>query len=170
MNLVDLLPYRLQSAPVVDFENAIQPAMDKLEAAFWTMADNIIVDTATDWLPLWEWAYGLTGTGTIEARRAAVKAKMRGAATTTEELIRSVARAYSDGEPDLVVDNPKYSFYIYLYSDVGDTPEDLDNLRRVIEEIKPAHLAFEIYLQTDAGQQNLYYGGLVEILKVYEFD
>lgn len=169
MNLVDLLPYRLQSAPVVDFENAIQPAMDKLEAAFWTMADNIIVDTATDWLPLWEWAYGLTGTGTIEARRAAVKAKMRGAATTTEELIRSVARAYSDSEPDLIVDNPKYSFYLYLYSNVGDTPEDLDNLRRVIEEIKPAHLAFEIYLQVDAAEQNLYYGGLVEVMKTYEF-
>ena len=169
MNLVDLLPYRLQSAPVVDFENAIQPAMDKLEAAFWTMADNIIVDTATDWLPLWEWAYGLTGTGTIEARRAAVKSKMRGAATTTEELIRSVARAYSDSEPDLIVDNPKYSFYLYLYSNVGDTPEDLDNLRRVIEEIKPAHLAFEIYLQVDAAEQNLYYGGLVEVVKTYEF-
>lgn len=169
MNLVDLLPYRLQSAPVVDFENAIQPAMDKLEAAFWTMADNIIVDTATDWLPLWEWAYGLTGTGTIEARRAAVKAKMRGAATTTEELIRSVARAYSDSEPDLIVDNPKYSFYLYLYSNVGDTPEDLDNLRRVIEEIKPAHLAFEIYLQVEAAEQNLYYGGLVEVMKTYEF-
>lgn len=169
MNLVDLLPYRLQAAPVVDFENAIQPAMDKLEAAFWTMADNIIVDTATDWLPLWEWAYGLTGTGTIEARRAAVKAKMRGAATTTEELIRSVARAYSDSEPDLIVDNPKYSFYLYLYSNVGDTPEDLDNLRRVIEEIKPAHLAFEIYLQVDAAEQNLYYGGLVEVVKTYEF-
>lgn len=169
MNLVDLLPYRLQSAPVVDFENAIQPAMDKLETAFWTMADNIIVDTATDWLPLWEWAYGLTGTGTIEARRAAVKAKMRGAATTTEELIRSVARAYSDSEPDLIVDNPKYSFYLYLYSNVGDTPEDLDNLRRVIEEIKPAHLAFEIYLQVDAAEQNLYYGGLVEVVKTYEF-
>lgn len=169
MNLVDLLPYRLQSAPVVDFENAIQPAMDKLEAAFWAMADNIIVDTATDWLPLWEWAYGLTGTGTIEARRAAVKAKMRGAATTTEELIRSVARAYSDSEPDLIVDNPKYSFYLYLYSNVGDTPEDLDNLRRVIEEIKPAHLAFEIYLQVDAAEQNLYYGGLVEVMKTYEF-
>lgn len=169
MNLVDLMPYRLQSAPVVDFENAIQPAMDKLEAAFWTMADNIIVDTATDWLPLWEWAYGLTGTGTMEARRAAVKAKMRGAATTTEELIRSVARAYSDSEPDLIVDNPKYSFYLYLYSNVGDTPEDLDNLRRVIEEIKPAHLAFEIYLQVDAAEQNLYYGGLVEVVKTYEF-
>ena len=169
MNLVDLLPYRLQSAPVVDFENAIQPAMDKLEAAFWTMADNIIVDTATDWLPMWEWAYGLTGTGTVEARRAAVKAKMRGAATTTEELIRSVARAYSDSEPDLIVDNPKYSFYLYLYSNVGDTPEDLDNLRRVIEEIKPAHLAFEIYLQVDAAEQNLYYGGLVEVVKTYEF-
>ena len=169
MNLVDLLPYRLQSASVVDFENAIQPAMDKLEAAFWTMADNIIVDTATDWLPLWEWAYGLTGTGTIEARRAAVKAKMRGAATTTEELIRSVARAYSDSEPDLIVDNPKYSFYLYLYSNVGNTPEDLDNLRRVIEEIKPAHLAFEIYLQVDAAEQNLYYGGLVEVVKTYEF-
>ena len=169
MNLVDLLPYRLQSAPVVDFENAIQPAMDKLEAAFWTMADNIIVDTATDWLPLWEWAYGLTGTGTIEARRAAVKAKMRGTATTTEELIRSVARAYSDSEPALIVDNPKYSFYLYLYSNVGDTPEDLDNLRRVIEEIKPAHLAFEIYLQVDAAEQNLYYGGLVEVVKTYEF-
>ena len=169
MNLVDLLPYRLQSAPVVDFENAIQPAMDKLEAAFWTMADNIIVDTATDWLPLWEWAYGLTGTGTIEARRAAVKAKMRGAATTTEELIRSVARAYSDSEPDLIVDNPKYSFYLYLYSNVGDTPEDLDNLRRVIEEIKPAHLAFEIYLQIEAGGMTNYYGGVVQTADDYKF-
>ena len=169
MNLVDLLPYRLQSDPAVDFENAIQPEADKLEEAFWAMTENIVVDTATDWLPNWEWAYGLTGTGTIEARRAAVKAKMRGADTTTEELIRSVARAYSDGEPDLIVDNPKYSFYIYLYSDVGDTPEDLDNLRRVIEEIKPAHLAFEIHLQVDAGQQNLYYGGVVEIVKKYEF-
>lgn len=170
MKLYEMLPYRLQSDPAVDFQNAIQPEADKLDAAFWAMTENIIVDTATDWLPMWEWAYGLTGTGTIAARRAAVKSKMRGAATTTEELIRSVARAYSDSEPDLVVDNPKYSFYIYLYSDVGDTPEDLDNLRRVIEEIKPAHLAFEIYLQTDAGQQNLYYGGLVEVLKVYEFD
>ena len=169
MNLVDLLPYRLQSAPVVDFENAIQPAMNKLEAAFWTMADNIIVDTATDLLPLWEWAYGLTGTGTIEARRAAVKAKMRGAATTTEELIRSVARAYSDSEPDLIVDNPKYSFYLYLYSNVGDTPEDLDNLRRVIEEIKPAHLAFEIYLQVEAGGMTNYYGGVVQTADDYNF-
>lgn len=169
MNLVDLLPYRLQSAPVVDFENAIQPAMDKLEAAFWTMADNIIVDTATDWLPLWEWAYGLTGTGTIEGRRAAVKAKMRGAATTTEELIRSMADAYSEEPAELVVDNPAYTFYLYLYSSVGNEPEDLDNLRRVIEEIKPTHLAFEIYLQVEAGGMTNYYGGVVQTADDYNF-
>ena len=169
MNLTDLLPYRLQSEPVVDFENAIQPAMDQLETAFWTMTDNLVVDTATDWLPLWEWAYGLTGSGTVEARRAAVKAKMRGAATTTEELIRSVADAYSAEPAELVVDNPKYSFYLYLFTDMAKEPADLATLKAVLEEIKPAHLAFEIYLQADAADQTLYTAGVLETRIEYEF-
>ena len=167
--LIDLIPYRLRSEPVADFENAIQPSLDALEAAFWAMTENIVVDTAEDWLPLWEWAYGLTAAGSIELRRAAVKAKMRGAATTTEELIRSVADAYSVEPAELVVDNPAYSFYIYLFTDTAKEPKDLETLKAVIEEIKPAHLAFDIYLQADAADHLLYTAGVLETRFDYEF-
>ena len=167
--LIDLIPYPLRSVPVADFENAIQPCLDALEAAFWAMTENIVVDTAEDWLPLWEWAYGLTGSGSVEARRSAVKAKMRGAGTTTEVLIRSVADAYSSEPAELVVDNPAYSFYIYLFTDTAKERGDLAALRAVIEEIKPAHLAFDIYLQADAADHLLYTAGVLETRFDYEF-
>ena len=166
--LIDLIPYRLRSEPVADFENAIQPSLDALEAAFLAMTENIVVDTAEDWLGLWEWAYGLTASGGLELRRAAVRAKMRGAATTTEELIRSVASAYSVEPAELVVDNPHYSFYIYLFTDTAKEPGDLAVLRAVIEEIKPAHLAFDIYLQADAADHRLYAAGVLETRAVYD--
>ena len=167
--LIDLIPYRLRSEPVADFENAIQPSLDALEAAFWAMTENIVVDTAEDWLPLWEWAYGLTAAGNIELRRAAVKAKMRGAATTTEELIRSVADAYSVEPAELVVDNPAYSFFFFFFTDTAKEPGDLAALRAVIEAIKPAHLAFDIYLQADAADHLMYTAGVLETRFDYEF-
>ena len=147
----------------------MQRSIDALEAAFCAMSENIVVDTAEDWLPLWEWAYGLTGAGNTELRRAAVKAKMRGAATTTEELIRSVADAYSVEPAELVVDNPAYSFYIYLFTDTAKEPGDLAALRAVIEEIKPAHLAFDIYLQADAADHLMYTAGVLETRFDYDF-
>ena len=166
--LIDLIPYRLRSEPVADFENAIQPSLDALEAAFWAMTENIVVDTAEDWLPLWEWAYGLTGSGSVEARRSAVKAKMRGAGTTTLDRIQAVADAYANAGATVWEDNPAYMFYIRLNL-TGDTVPDIPGLRRVLEEIKPAHLAFDIYLQADAADHLLYTAGVLETRFDYEF-
>ena len=131
--LIDLIPYRLRSEPVADFENAIQPSLDALESAFWAMTENIVVDTAEDWLPLWEWAYGLTGSGSVEARRSAVKAKMRGAGTTTLDRIQAVADAYANAGATVWEDNPAYMFYIRLNL-TGDAVPDIPGLKRVLEE------------------------------------
>lgn len=170
MQLLDMLPYRLGIDPyIADFQRGLQSQVDNLSAAYDRMIKNLTVSGAEEWIGLWETAYGLTGTGTLDARRGAVKAKMRGAATTTEELIRSVADGYSDEPSELVVDNPAYSFYLYIYSNDGSAPENLDNLKRVIEEIKPAHLAFEIYLQVDAAYQGLFAAGMVETTAEYLF-
>lgn len=165
MNLIDLLPYRLQSQPVVDFENAIQPAVDQLEAAFWTMTDNLVVDTATDWLPLWEWAYGLTGSGTVEARRAAVKAKMRGAGTTTLEKIQAVADAFANAGAEVWEDNPAYMFYLRLNL-TGNQMPDIPGLRRVLEEIKPGHLGYGIMVMQHTDASGGCYAGVFHTVGV----
>lgn len=157
--LIDLIPYRLRSEPVADYENAIQPSIDALEAAFWGMTENIVVDTAEDWLPLWEWAYGLTGSGSVEARRSAVKAKMRGAGTTTLDRIQAVADAYANAGATVWEDNPAYMFYIRLNL-TGDTVPDIPGLRRVLEEIKPAHLGYGISVMQHIGSSGRVYAGV----------
>lgn len=153
--LIDLIPYRLRSEPVADFENAIQPSLDALEAAFWAMTENIV----EDWLGLWEWAYGLTGSGSVEARRSAVKAKMRGAGTTTLERIQAVADAYANAGATVWEDNPAYMFYIRLNL-TGDAVPDIPGLKRVLEEIKPAHLGYGISIMQQLDTAGRVYAGV----------
>lgn len=114
------------------------------------MADvlnQFFVDTATWSLPLWEWQVGLESdeTMTTEARRAAVLSKLRYAGNTTAEMIRELAVTVTGYEARVVVNAGEYSFTLEF---VGDTPGmaniDVDEVRDMVERIKPAHLRFLI--------------------------
>lgn len=170
MKLSDWIPYRLQSVYVMDYENAVQVSLDDLESAYDQMTGNLHIDTASHWLSLWEKAYGITADTTKDddTRRAKVKAKMQGVGTTTLEMMQQVSAPYSEEPPEVIEDNPAYTFYIYLYNTSGYEPENLGDLRGVIEEIKPAHLDYQIIMLADIGTMDVFSGCLMQVTDTIE--
>lgn len=77
-----------------------------------------------------------------EFRRSVIKAKLRGTGTVTVNLINNVAESFSNGQVDVIEDNPNYSFIIKFIGTKG-IPPNLEDLKNAIEEIKPAHLGVE---------------------------
>ena len=98
--------------------------------------------TASGWgLQLWEEAYGIPVdlSRPEEYRRTRIVAKLRGQGVTTVELIRDVAAAFVNGEVEVEEHNDEYYFIVRFVSIYG-IPPNIDDLKRAIEEIKPAHL------------------------------
>ncbi|MCL6459145.1 MAG: YmfQ family protein [Gorillibacterium sp.] len=105
---------------------------------------QFFVDTATWGLTNWEFELGLTtdSSQSYVRRREMIKAKLRGAGTTTPEMIQRVSSAFSGGE--VVVENVpgEYRFIVRFVGILG-IPPNMPGLIQMIEEIKPAHLAYE---------------------------
>lgn len=75
----------------------------------------------------------------IEFRRSVVISKLRGAGTTTKDMIKNVAKSYTNGDVEVIENTKDYSFIVKFVSILG-TPPNLDDLVNAIEDIKPAHL------------------------------
>lgn len=116
-------------------------------AAILDVTDQFWVYSATWGLVLWEELLGIeTDPGlSVDARRAAIVARMRGTGTCNADKIRSVVQAIT-GHRSVVVERPgEYAFSLIF---VGDEP-GLINVKRqaiidAVEEVKPAHLQFVI--------------------------
>lgn len=128
---------------------AIAEAQGREIGKFWATLDEILrqffVETATDWgLSLWEQMLGLPDyTGNpLEQRRSRIISKLRGYGTATVELIKSITESYVYGTAEVIEHPEVYSFTI-KFVDLRGTPPNLDDLKAIIEEIKPAHLAVE---------------------------
>lgn len=146
MNLLDMLPDFYQNSPeVVDIQRAITAALDRLLAAKDDYVLQLNVNTATWGLALWEATYGINADPSLsyELRRAQIKAKMGGAGTTRLAMIESVAKNYTDGEVAVEEIASEYRFKI-KYIDTLDFLPDKKTLVKTIDEIKPAHLDYEI--------------------------
>lgn len=142
--LKDYLPDRLLSLPVAEFQDAFQPEIDKLaEAVFETAEYELFAKTADRWLPLWETAYGLPvdPQKPLSFRRSRLMSKLRGAGTTTAEMIRSVVSSYSNSACTVEEIPGEYRFEI-RFTDVVGIPPNMEDVKATIEEIKPAHLAY----------------------------
>lgn len=131
--------------------------LDKLWQALDGTLEQYFVSTATWGLELWESELGISVdvTKPIEQRRSLILSKMRGIGTVTLSLIKSVAEAYDGGKVDVIVQPEAYTF-IVKFVDTRGIPPNLDDLKAVIEEIKPAHLAVEYaftYTQWDELKQ-----------------
>lgn len=99
--------------------------------------------SATWGLIRWEEVFGITPNLSLsyEQRREIVLAKMRGQGTTTVEMIRSVAEAFSGGEVEVIEDNPHYRFIVRFVGIMG-IPRNMQAFKNMLEEIKPAHLGY----------------------------
>ena len=71
---------------------------------------------------------------------------MRGTGTTTVAMIQNVSESFVNGEVAVVEHNDQYRFDIEMLSVIG-IPPNMEDLKAVIEEIKPAHLDYRIIIK-----------------------
>ena len=132
-----------------NYDNAItKPIIDALEIEDSILFENVedlknqfFVDDATWGLSNWEKMLGISkNNNDIQTRRENIKAKMRSRGTTTLSVIKNICEAYSNGIVEINTNHSDYSFEISFISTIG-VPLSFDEMDRVVNEIKPCHLA-----------------------------
>lgn len=103
--------------------------------------NQFFLDTADYSLGRWEkeLEIEINNSYDVEFRRSRIRSKLRGQGTITVNLIKNVAESFSNGEVDVIEDNPQYSFTVKFVGTKG-IPPNLNDLKKAIEDIKPAHL------------------------------
>lgn len=136
------LPSYYETSRVMQADmNAKGAEMDQLFAALDETLQQFFVRTATWGLDRWESELGIVTDPAkpLEQRRAVVESKLRGSGKFSGRLVKSVAEAYDGGTVDVSFQPAEWSFTIKFVDTLG-IPPNLDDLKAVIEEIKPAHL------------------------------
>lgn len=106
---------------------------------------QLYIDSATWGLDVWEKAYNLTPgvNDTYTDRREVIKAKIRGQGTTTKQMLKNTAEAFSGGEVEITEHSAEYYFSIKFVG-VKGIPQNMAGFLNMMEDIKPAHLGYEI--------------------------
>ena len=140
---------------IEELQNAIDLQLDELDIMSNEVLKQFFIYTATWSLPIWERIFGLTvgdTTSNLKERRENIISKLRSYGTTTKEMIARVAKAFTNGEIEVIEDNPNYSFTIKFTSIVG-IPDNLENFKKVVATIKPAHLNFNVEFRYNTHNQ-----------------
>lgn len=140
---------------IEELQNAIDLQLDELDIMSNEVLKQFFIYTATWSLPIWERIFGLTvgdTTSNLKERRENIISKLRSYGTTTKEMIARVAKAFTNGEIEVIEDNPNYSFTIKFTSIVG-IPDNLENFKKVVGTIKPAHLNFNVEFRYNTHNQ-----------------
>lgn len=145
MRLLDHLPpFHAGSFETSAIQGALDGRLDELLSARDDGLLQLDLATATWGLSLWEEAYGIETdiTRADEFRRSRVMSRMRGQGTTTAAMIQSVAESFANGAVEVEEQPGEHRFKLRFVGALG-VPPNMDDLTAAIEEIKPAHLAFE---------------------------
>ncbi|MEA4955758.1 MAG: putative phage tail protein [Pseudoflavonifractor sp.] len=144
MKLIDMLPERLRLVPeIYAMEEALGEQADRAGAALEDAKAQLVLDTATWGLDLWEAALGLTTEAgkSLDFRRSRVRSKLRGQGTTTAAMLQNVAESFSNGAVEIIEYPAEARFEVKFVGTVG-VPPNMDDLTAAIDDIKPAHLAY----------------------------
>lgn len=139
--------------------------LDQFRVALDGILNQFYVATATWGLERWERELGIAvdPAKPVEQRRSVILSKMRGIGSVTTSLLQSVAEAYDGGSVEVTADPGQYRFIVKFVDTLG-VPPNLADLKAVIEEIKPAHLAveyvFTYFLYSDLAGSGKTYGDL----------
>lgn len=149
MLLRDLHPERVYRSPELA---RLYDAADALFTQIWAdVADveaQLRVGTATWGLKLWERDYGLTPdvSETFDERRARVRSHMRGAGTTTVEMLRNLTAAYLGGET-AVDDTSELWHLIVTFIGVVGVPSNMGDLKAAVAAARPAHMIVDYIIR-----------------------
>lgn len=114
------------------------------EHALGDVIDQCYMSTATWGLSRWEQFFKLNTNLllTYEQRRELLYAKLRGQGTTTVEMIKDTAEAFSGIEVEVIEDAPHYRFTVKFVGKKG-IPQNMQGYIDMLETIKPAHLTYD---------------------------
>ena len=145
-DLLEYLPSFYHNSDVIkSFMESNSIEVDTLKAYVEDLSKNLYIKTATWGLDLFEEELGLATDKSIsyEERRERILAKKRGNGTTTKAMIKNTAEAFSGGEVEVIENFNDYSFVVKFVGIKG-IPKNLTLFKNMIEEIKPAHLNYEL--------------------------
>lgn len=141
MSLINKLPSFYDNNITRPMQDSFSIEANLINNEVTNMLNQFFVDTATYGLDKWEKMLGISKNNfDFLTRRENVRAKMRSKGTTTFTMIKNLCEAYSNGIVEINVDHSNYSFEIVFVSTIG-VPLSFEELDRVINEIKPCHLA-----------------------------
>jgi hypothetical protein len=141
MPYIDNINHNFDNPITKPFVDAFEIEENILNETVESIRNQFFVDSATYGLDNWEKMLGISkNTFDVLTRRENIKAKMRSKGTTTFTMIKNLCEAYSNGIVEINVDHKNYSFEIVFVSTIG-VPLSFEELDRVINEIKPCHLA-----------------------------
>lgn len=110
---------------------------------------QFFIDTATWGLIYWEEEYNIKTdlNKSYKERRELIKAKERGRGTSTIDLIKLVVSSFSNGRSDVHEDFINDILSIHFIGSIGQVL-NINGLREAVEEIIPAHLDYEIIVES----------------------
>lgn len=144
-DLVSLLPWFYNgNITMKELQNTVSKELGKLYYHLEDLINQLFIDTATWGLSIYEKELGLITNQSLsyEERRELIKAKLWGRGTTTKQMIKETAEAFSGGEVD-VIEYPEESKFIVKFIGVKGIPRNMQGFIDMLETIKPAHLAYE---------------------------
>ena len=139
-----MLPKRVRTMEqMADLLAAEQAELDQTQRTIVALENQLTISTSTHLLPRHERLFALpvNTTESLEVRRARVLAKLNTRGTTTVRAIRDMVEIITGREGDVIED---YAFSVLIKLLPADATADVQELIRQIEEIKPAHLLFDI--------------------------
>lgn len=144
MELITLLPpiYN-DNLTMNELQSILSENINTLAGDVDETIDECFIQTASVLLSRYEKIYGLSVdvTKSNSFRRERIAAKVRGVGTVTKQLIKDTAKAYSNGEVEVIEDAANNHFVVRFTGSVG-IPANVADLILTIEEIKPTHLSF----------------------------
>lgn len=135
-----------------NFDNPItKPIIDALEIEdkifneeLQDLNKQFYLKTATWGVDDWEEMLGISKNALdLETRKENIKAKMRSRGTSTMAQIKNICESYSGGEVNIIIDHANYKFIVDFIGTIG-VPKNLDQFKKTLEEVKPAHLGYDL--------------------------
>lgn len=144
MRLSEHLPRVYANSPEAEaVQDAFQRPLDAARAAWESFLEQLDLERATWDLEGWERFLGLPTDAAGEApfRRSRIRARLRGAGTTTVAMVKNLAESFSNGAAEIVERPADYEIDIIFTGTIG-IPPNLEDLTAALEDALPAHLGY----------------------------
>lgn len=144
VNLIDYLPQFYHDViQMNELQKILGYDVGNIKYASDDVKNQCLIATATWGLNRWEKVFGIDVdmSRSYEHRREVILAKLRGSGTTTKEMIKNVAMAFSGGEV-AIQEFTEESRFLVQFIGIKGIPPNMAGLTKALEEIKPAHLAY----------------------------